>query len=105
MADKIEIDVRINGKVAKLSDISDEALGKIKEAETQKPIEHGDYGYLSSYKDAYRLFVMNAETNKIDALDRDGCRRCRNVNDGSNWRLFTLTGNVFKDMENTNGLD
>lgn len=94
MSNKIEIDVRINGKTAKLSDVSDETLANIKKSEV-KSIEHGDYGYCGVLKN-YRLFVrINGELNNYDER---GCKCQSNVNNVLSKTLYTITGNVFKDM-------
>lgn len=100
MSDKIEIDVRVNGKAAKLSDISDETLANIKKSEF-KPIEHGDYGtYISDWKEEeYRLFVLIE--GRIKAFSKEG--RCMNnsmsISPGINAK-YTINGNIFKDLQN-----
>ncbi len=99
MSAKIEIDVKINGKVGKLSDISDETLGKIKKAEIQTPFEHGDYGYCLPHKEDYRLFIENG--SDVDAYTRGGLKAQPLVNTCKRV-LYVCMGNIFKDMEENN---
>ena len=100
MSDKIEIDVRVNGKTAKLSDVSDETIANIKKAEV-KPIEHGDYGYLFLGSSKPRFFF---ELNgKIAAYNKYGNRVTLDAN-RVDLQMFPkspycITGNIFKDME------
>lgn len=94
MSDKIEIKVTINGKTAKLSDISDETLANMKKSEV-KQIEHGDYGYHVSHK-GYRLFVQI--DGKIKAYDKEGYKQIYDANVPKNREFYTILGNIFKDM-------
>jgi len=103
MSDKIEIDVRVNGEPAKLSDISDETIANLKKSEKVKQVKHGDYGFLTSEKQAPRFFfevngavgsydkygeMVAPDANKVDRLVYNPCYK------------YLVTGNVFEDMRN-----
>ena len=92
----IEINVKINGKVAKLSDVSDETLANIKKSEEVKPIEHGDYGHYKGTPTTYRLFVLI--DGVVKAYDKNGLEQHHNSN--KHRGNYTITGNIFKDMKN-----
>ena len=99
--DKIEIDVRVNGKAAKLSDISDETLANIKKSEF-KPIGHGDYGLLSFSNPVPRFFFEI--DGKIAAYDESGTLQANDANEvdkrtHSN-NHYIIQGNIFKDLQN-----
>ncbi len=100
MSDRIEIDVKVNGEPAKLSDISDETLANIKKSEQVKPIVHGDYGYIIDNKSPinHRLFIGEGE--RVAAYCDDGEKICDNVNSPNCTYDYTITGNIFKDMKN-----
>ena len=93
MSNRIEIEVKINGKTAKLSDVSDETIANIKKAE--QVIKHGDYGYRTD-NDAFRLFVKVAGRvkgyGKNTGLMQDNANACV--------CKYTITGNIFKELEN-----
>jgi len=98
MSDKIEIDVKINGKTARLSDISDETLANLKKAEQPKSIKHGDYGYTGMGQLLEpRLFVEIGGV--IAAYNSSGSRCNRNVNAPVSEGLYTVKGNIFDDIK------
>jgi len=105
MSDKIEIDVKINGKTAKLSDISDETLANMKKLEQPNPIKHGDYGICLGFDDP-RLFVK--VDGVIKAFDKNGAELSGNANltqknsTAGDFSWYTIIGNVFEDMEKPN---
>jgi len=94
---KIEIEVKINGEVARLSDVSDETLAKIKKAETA-PIKHGDYGYHIADKEQPRLFVE--VDGLIGASSKNGDLQVHNANTPLHRDWYIITGNIFEDMKN-----
>jgi len=99
--DKIEIDVRVNGKPAKLSDISDETLANIKKSEV-KPIEHGDYGFLDSSSTGPRFFFEIGGV--VKAYNKKGVCCAENANNVDRFMCpsgrYQITGNIFKDLKN-----
>ena len=98
--DKIEIDVRINGKVSKLSDISDETLRKMKKLETRTPIEHGDYGYYNNRRVCNsRVFLANSIGGPVSARCYDGHNLQVNVNTCDVFDGYVILGNIFKDLK------
>lgn len=101
MSDKIEIKVTINDKPATLADVSPETLGAIRRRTqpTVKPIEHGDYGYIS-HPNNHRLFTQ--KDGVIVAYCRNGecLRNGADVNHPAYRKDYTITGNIFKDMRN-----
>ena len=101
MPEIIKITVEVNGQSGTLADVSKETLLGMREKSEitvrVKPIEHGDYGYNDLDP---RLFVKNHKTGKIDAWDTNANWACDDVNTKQHHSWYTITGNIFKDLQN-----
>jgi len=104
MPDEIKITVEVNGQPGTLADVSLETLTGMRDksqasVKPVKPIEHGDYGYYEGAPHCHRLFVRDRVTAKANAFDKGG--QCgQDVDQPSMRSKYTITGNIFKDMQN-----